>query len=79
MKRNLATTEIIIKFLGLDLSNLKWYTSHRKKKKGEMSIVYVESSSKVLSNINLTGIEQDYSKIIDEGFMSLTSGSMKML
>jgi len=44
-----------------------------------MSIVYVESSSKVLSNINLTGIEQDYTKIIDEGFMSLTSGSMKML
>lgn len=50
-----------------------------RKKKGEMSIVYVESSSKVLSNINLTGIEQDYTKIIDEGFMSLTSGSMKML
>lgn len=31
MERNLETTEIIIKFSGLDLSNLKWCARQRAK------------------------------------------------
>lgn len=46
MERRLETTGIIIKFLGLDLSNLKWRASHREQSRRRGIIIQGESTSK---------------------------------
>lgn len=70
VKRNLVTTEIIINFLGLDLSNPKWCASHRRKRViGERASLFKKKvARKILSSINWTGVEQDCTKFIGEGF-----------
>lgn len=52
MERRLEITGIIIKFLRLDLSNLKWRASQRKQKRRDI-IIQGESTSKAFEQHKL--------------------------
>lgn len=80
MERNLETTKIIIKILGLDLSHLKWCASHKEQSKRSIIIIQGESSLKVFEQ-HISGLEYNRTtlRLLVKDFMSLTSYSMKVI